>query len=84
MEFFGGFEVGTFAGDNPDELAGGFGPVGKEGGGLLAAGFREVEFDELFDLGNVVLAFDREGDDHLGVDSGEEFPIDVIDECGAA
>ena len=84
MLLFGGFEFGAFLGDDPDELADGGVPIGEEVGGLFGAGLAGVEFDEGFHLGDVLRAGDRQGDDHLGVDAGVEFPVHIIDEGGAA
>lgn len=83
MLFLGGFQFGAFAGDDADELAGGGGPIGEEVGGLLGAGLREMEFDEGFHLGDVLRAANGHGYDHLGIDAGLEFSVDVIDEGGA-
>ena len=84
VEFFGGFEFGTFLGDDADELAAGLVPRGEEFSRLDAAGFFTVLLDECFDFLEILRTADGQGDDHLGVDAGEKFSIHVVDVGGAA
>ena len=37
-----------------------------------------MKFDESFKLSDVLLALDRKGHDHLGIEPGLEFSIDVV------
>ena len=67
---FGKFKVVFLLGDDTNEFGElGF-PILQDFRGSNRIGFLGVKFDESFKLSDVLLALDRKGHDHLGIEPG--------------